>query len=503
MWPRMQSRSLLLLLVVSAPAARVKDVGLRLRHRQERPSHAQHDGFLGGGVDSARCGLLVGTERGETNVISDFGIMPTWESGEDPAAVAGIAEPFASFYISAGESLILVNISVNPAHNMHAQPHLRGALVDLIRSRGRALLRPGDTWPVIVGYGCVSAGDVSLTLELQLADFTTVQIPWKKSCGGVPNESLNVVGDLGEHVVQRGKPLWDQRRVIGTGVRQSSFAISVDSLSNLLSEEISVPRVSSHGSCKVEMSSPIKSGMRISPTISAKTVVKYGCVRRGICIVSMDVPFIPDMAPYLPLRWQWTKMCDGVAPGIDVKVGVIEADGSHAGPAGSLALAEGGVLLVSDGVSKALQEDCRVGAGTPKNQVMLVNDKQRSLTRAIDVLSLRVNCIDEHKCIARLAQPQPSFLSSEVPVTLDVEYTCQSSGSSMVQLTLETAGHDPVVAMWHKDCTMWSDTFVGTMSVAFLACTLAAGVSLGCVQLCQEKKLNKSNQTIAGETQVA
>jgi hypothetical protein len=195
--------------------------------------------------------------------------------------------------------------------------------------------------------------------------------------------------------------------------------------------------------------------------------VKYRCFRHGSCLVSLEVPFFPNMAPYAPLRWSWTKLCGGSALGIDVRGEVNTGREKRR-------------LLVSDGAENRsdmflpwlVDEDANT------HKVFLINDVARSLEPEVALRSLRVRCLDTIRCSARISEQVPKVLSASSPLELDVEYSCLTSGSSMVQLMMVTEGHDPVVATWAKDCSAFSDSVFGIFLFAFFGCCCS---SLACV----------------------
>jgi len=175
--------------------------------------------------------------------------------------------------------------------------------------------------------------------------------------------------------------------------------------------------------------------------------VKYRCHRRGSCIVTAEVPFFPNMAPYRPLRWSWTKLCGGSAVGIDVTGVPLKEGGGSDEELGRKQLARDGASDPKDVATPWV-----VSSKVDEHQVQLLNDEKRSLETEVKVTSLQVRCLDSIRCRARLEDPVPRVLAAGAPSDLRLQYDCLSSGNSLVQLILTTEGHDPIVATWAKDC---------------------------------------------------
>lgn len=269
-----------------------------------------------------------------------------------------------------------------------------------------------------------------------------------------------------EDVVLQGTPKWDETKVVGTGMSRTGFAISVDSLSEEKEQVISTPRVTGAGACAPQVVTQIPANKKLTPEMAVTAEVRYRCEHQGTCVVSMEVPLFPEMAPYRPVRWSWTKLCGGSALGIDVET---EEDGEV-------------VKVSTDGASNA-SSDVFMDKKTEQQTVWLVNDEERSSEPEVHVRMLRVACLDSIHCSAHIGVP-PMVLKSTEATPVAINYTCWTSGTSLVQLFLETEGHDPITVTWAKECSVFADSFGGVMSISFVACITIACSFLGCMSVC-------------------
>lgn len=302
---------------------------------------------------------------------------------------------------------------------------------------------------------------------------SSVQIPFKKVCGGDKNTALTVtVGSAreGEKVVIMGTPKWDELKVLGVRNKNTVFTIFVDPLSEKGSQVISTPIVTGIGSCSARIA-PASAGRfdagkkNLAAGESVDIEVEHRCFRNGNCIVSAQVPFFPDMAPYQPLRWSWTKVCGGEALGIDV-----EAPNRR--------------KLATDGAeNKSFAAPWIVETDVNEHTVRLINDKTRSLKSEVKVRALTVRCLDTQRCASRILEKMPGVLSSDSPLDLHVEYDCYQSGTSMVQLVLATDGHAPVITTWTKDCAAFSDSLPGVMLWMLMLCICCALACVGFMRM--------------------
>lgn len=413
-------------------------------------------------------GLLVGTAPGSSNVVSGFEVTENWKSGNDLAAKVGMAEPSTMFYLKADVGLVLTRVLVEPALGTHARLHLRGAVADRLGDRGSFAMGPGETVSVEVEYECLTPGAFQPSLTLEFDGLSPVTISWDKTCGGEDNKALTITGGTdNDKVVVQGIPRWDESKVVGTSASRTQFAIAVDPLSEQQTQEISTPRAIATGACSVQMRTAVNPKTTIDSSTTVAAEVRYACQQHGTCIVTMEVPFFPDMAPFRPVRWAWTKMCGGSALGIDVEA---DADGvKHE--------------MVRDGAPN-VSSDLVLNGELLHHKVWLTNDEGRSNEPEVRVTMLNVDCLDSLHCSASLKGPVPKLLNSSSAAPLDVAYTCWTSGSSLVRLVLETEGHDPITVMWTKDCAVWTDSLGGIMLFSFVVCTcLACGV-IGCCTVC-------------------
>lgn len=442
---------------VAGAAARGHDRRPRLLH-------------LARGETQAPAELHVGTEPGKANVVAAFDILGTWLSGDDLASIVPPTQPDTDFYLRAkGGGLQLSRAAVEPGSLPFLVTSLAGDLAKELREQGQVNLQPDKERRLSIAYDCHSPGTAALTLTLEFEGLSPVQIPFKKTCGGEKNTAITVtIGSAreGEQVVIMGTPKWDELKVVGVRPTSSIFTVFVDPLSEKGEQAISEPKATGIGSCSAVAAPPKGWGGKkiIAAGESLDVDVEYRCFRHGNCIVTAEVPFFPDMAPYQPLRWSWTKICGGEALGIDVEV----ADSKKRR------------LVATDGAANTSYSTPWIAdKDVDEHTVRLVNDKSRSLESDIKVRGLTVRCLDSKRCTSRFAESMPKLLSAGSPLDLHVEYECHQSGSSIVQLILSTDGHDPVMATWAKDCSAFGDSLVGVILVMVLTCTCAACACVG------------------------
>jgi len=416
--------------------------------------------------------LQVGTTPKGANVMVDFDVVPSWESGEDLAADAATDEPSTNFYLLANDSrLVLSRAEVVSSNTTLAQPVWIGDVKKRILKRGKALILPNQDEKIKVVYHCSSPGDTDIFLILEFEDFSPVTVRWRKHCGGIQNTALTVMSGE-ERVVFCGEPAWNKSHVVGLLPTQTEFILSVDPLSDQPEQIIDTPRLTTEGSCTIQSLYELDPQTPISTSLPPiKTRVQYGCLKRGPCLVTMEVPFYPDMAPYRPLRWQWTKQCGGQAVGLNIETDT--ETGRH--------------ILVTDGLPVTDITSWHVHDSEDIHKVVLVNDAKKSLVPVVHVRQLRVRCLDINRCDATL-RTRPHFheLRADSPMQLDVQYACRKSGGSVVELVVDTEGRDPVLVQWNKDCTIWIDSLAGSIFTAFCMCIFAACACLGGLKLCFE-----------------
>jgi hypothetical protein len=408
----------------------------------------------------ASADLQVGTGPGKQNVVSGFEVVATWLSGDDLGASATPADRATSFYLRpSGGNLQLARAAVEPASLPFLRTHLEGELAKDLMLQGQVNLRPDNGYQLSMAYDCLSQGEAALTLTLEFEGMSALQIPFKKICGGERNTALTVTaGSIGatekaEKVAILGTPKWDELKVIDVHHTSTVFTVSVDPLSEKGAQVISSPIASSSGACSAQAKAPsIGKQKNLAAGESTEVEVQYRCFRHGECTVSLEVPFFPDMAPYQPLRWSWTKLCGGKAIGIDVE------------------LPETRHQLLKDSPATPWT----VNTNVSEHRVRLVNDKVRSLESEVKVRGLTVRCLDSKRCTSRILESVPEMLRADAPMDLHVEYECHSSGNSMVQLLLDTDGHDPVIATWAKDCSTLHDSFLGVVLFMLVGCACLA-----------------------------
>eukprot|EP00747_Dinoflagellata_sp_TGD_P211465 gnl/TRDRNA2_/TRDRNA2_84707_c1_seq1.p1 gnl/TRDRNA2_/TRDRNA2_84707_c1~~gnl/TRDRNA2_/TRDRNA2_84707_c1_seq1.p1 ORF type:complete len:546 (-),score=84.70 gnl/TRDRNA2_/TRDRNA2_84707_c1_seq1:31-1467(-) len=424
---------------------------------------------------------MIGTEPGQANVAADFVVQPTWVNGQDLGAQVGMSDTSTVFYLSVAEGsdpFTLTRVAVTPGETAHLRPQVTGPLAEHLSTEGPVQLRIGETRQLTVAYDCIAQGTVQLELTFEFEGLSPLLVPWQKTCGGEDNTALTITGGpTNEEVVQRGVPVWDESKSVGTSLGHTDFSVSTDPLSEQPPQAISTPRVSSRGACDAEVKESVEPGTVVSPAKPAKISVSYGCLHQGACVVTMEVPFHPDMAPYKPVRWEWTKMCGGTAIGVDV-VAPATADGKLSYAA-----------LSADG-STNTTASWRVGDNVLKHEVWVLNDMARSLEYEVPVTLARVSCLDSLRCQASLPEGFPRRLESGKPTKLDIEYTCRSTGTSVVQLVLQTDGHDPFHVEWSKDCWNWWDSIAGVTINMLILAFIGACACVGCMKMtCKEEPL--------------
>lgn len=418
----------------------------------------------------AAADLQVGTQSGQSNVVSGFELVPTWVSGEDLAASAPVTVPSTTFYLRAtGGDLQLTRAAVEPESLPHLQISFDGDLAKQLAQDGQVTLKQNKERRLVVAYDCRSQGEAALSLTLEIEGQSPVQIPLKKVCGGEKNTALTVTAGTasqGEKVVIMGIPKWDELTVVGVRPVSTKFRLFVDPLSEQGAQMLGKPTATGIGACAAQAVIPngalFSSGnTELAAGQSLDVDVNYRCFRHGKCVVSMKVPFHPDMAPYQPLRWSWTKLCGGEALGVDVE------------------LPEARRLIATDGSANASYAAQWIAdTDVSEHKIRLINDATRSLEPELKIRNLNVRCLDTRRCTSSLSESVPKVLASGSPLDLNVQYVCHSSGSSIVRLVLSLEDHDPVVTTWAKDCRAFGDSFLGC--VLFMLCTCAC-CALACV----------------------
>lgn len=421
--------------------------------------------------------LQIGTEPGLDNVVADFEVVPSWQNGDDLESQVPAQTAATDFFLRAsGASLQLTRASVTPESLPHVHNYLSGALAQHLRLQGQANLKPDETRRLSVVYECHHQGDVDLVLMLEFEGLSPVQIPWRKTCGGIQNTALTVTtgsGDQGEKVVVMGMPQWDELKVVGQQVTVTTFKLFVDPLSERPAQEISKPQAKSDGGCAVKVASSIDSKTTLEPGESTSFSVTYACHHHGQCAIQVEVPFEPLMAPYRPTRWQFTKLCGSSAPGIEV-------EGDFQGKKKQ--------LLVAGSAHASHNPDWLIGPKVDSHHVRLLNQKNLSQESEIKVRSVQIKCLDSLRCTARIASAIPKYLSAAEPADVQVEYSCRTSGSSLVQLLLYTEDREPVTAMWAKDCSAWMDSLWFILLASFSTCAIVACACIGCLQFAADKE---------------
>lgn len=418
--------------------------------------------------------LQVGTKPGAANVVADFEVLASWQNGDDLESQVPAGSASTDFFLTAsGAPLQLTRASVTPESTADSRNYLSGALAEHLKKQGQVNLKPNETRRLTVVYECNHPGNLDMMLTLELEGLSPVKIPWKKVCGGDSNTALTVTtgsSDASEKVVVMGSPKWDEVKVVGPQTVATDFKVFVDPLSEQGEQEISEPKAISSGVCSVKASSPITGTMKLQPGESTTVSVAYTCHRRGDCAVAVEVPFYPNMAPYRPTKWQFTKRCASAVPGIEVES---ELEGKKR-------------LLVAAGhASRA--PDWLVSDKIDSHKVRLLNDQILSQEPEIKVQSVRVRCLDTLRCTARIEGAIPEYLSAEKPTDVEVQYSCRTSGSSLVELMLSTENRDPVSVLWAKDCSAWADSLWFLLVLALLGSTLFAFACIGVCKFCVDQ----------------
>lgn len=418
--------------------------------------------------------LNVGTTPNSANVVSNFAVVGDWESGNDLASSVSMEQPTTQFYIQAvGAPVTITGMVLEPALSSYVRAHLRGPLADRLKAVGSVGLMAGETAEVTVEYECLTMGPINPVLTINMEGLSPVAFGWSKSCGGKFNDALMITGGYdNEKVMVQGVPRWDEQKVVGTTVPKTKFALFVDPLSDLKEIAISTPTALGRGACSVTVSSPITTGTTLYEGGAGAAAVHYQCHSHGQCVVEVEVPFYPPMAPYKPAKFEWTKLCGGRAMGIDVNA-------ETAGNKSTLAI---------DGAPAYGFDNLFVAPEVSSHKVFLVNDQARSDSPEIRIQRLQLQCLDSARCLASMPKDLPTLMRADKAATLDIGYTCLTSGSSLVQLLLEVEGHDPMRLQWTKDCSVWTDSLPGVMLFSFIGCLLVSCTCVGCMSMCSPKE---------------
>lgn len=416
----------------------------------------------------------VGTSPTMPNVVSNFGVTSDWESGNDLASGVGMQQVTTTFYLQVLDAPITITGAIlEPALDAHVRAHLRGPLADRLKSVGSVGLTAGETAALIVEYECLSKGDINPTLTVNMEGLSPVTWSWKKTCGGEDNNALMITGGYDNaKVMVQGVPRWDESNVVGTTVPKTKFALFVDPLSSENEIVISKPEATGRGACSATVSSPITTGTTLYSGAAGAAAVHYHCHSHGQCIIDVEVPFFPPMAPYRPAKFAYTKLCGGRAMGLDV-------DAETAGNKTKLA---------TDGAVAYGMDELFVDPAVSNHKVFLVNDVERSDSPEVKIYRLQLQCLDTIRCHAAIENEVPKLIRGDKAANLDIGYTCLTSGSSLVQLLLEVEGHDPMKLQWTKDCSVWTDSLPGVMLFTFVACCLTACACVGCMNMCSPKE---------------
>lgn len=448
-------------------------------------SGSQQPEFLGG-TKTTGASLRIGTTVGASNVVDDFDVVPTWQSGDDLAASVDMRTPSTSFYLTTVDGpLELARASISASRSVAAaKPRLVGALAEFLRDHGKASLGPGEARSLTVEYGCVAQGEVELAMKLEFEGLSPTIFSWRKSCGGETNTALRVVARVAgatDEAVLGGVPRWNELKVVRSSEPETAFDISIDPLSESDSEELSSFRAWSRGTCTVEAIGPaLNPQTTVNSAAPTSATVQYTCTQPGTCLVTAELRFFPDMAPYRPLRWHWTKFCGGSAFGL----GVFSDVGGEQR------------VLASDGAANASTSEWRVGEKVGSQTVTLVNDERRSHAEKLHLGEVRVRCLDSVKCEAELEDKEPRELLSKEPQALNLKYTCHRSGDSMVEFVVVPEGGEPITMMWNKECSVFSDSAVGLMVWALLCCTCVACAFFGCLRFFDTEAVDKEHNSI-------
>lgn len=416
----------------------------------------------------------VGTTPTMANVVRNFVVVSDWDSGNDLASDVGMQHATTTFYLQIlGGPLTITGANLQPALDSHVRAHLRGPLADRLKAVGSVGILAGETAALTVEYECLSIGDVNAMLTLNFEGLSPVSWSWHKKCGGEENSALMITGGYdNQKVMVQGVPRWDESHVIGTTTPKTKFALFVDPLSSENEIVISKPEATGRGSCSVTVSSPITTGTQLFGGTAGAAAVHYHCHSHGQCVVDVQVPFFPPMAPYRPAKFSLTKLCGGRAMGLDV-------DADTAGNKTHLA---------TDGAPTYGTEELFVDPAVSNHKVFLINDMDRSDSKEVKIQRLQLQCLDSVRCVAAINGDLPRLIRGDKAANLDIGYTCLTSGSSLVQLLLEVEGHDPMKLHWTKDCSVWTDSMPGVMLFTFIGCLIVSCSCVGCMSMCSSKE---------------
>lgn len=416
----------------------------------------------------------VGTSPTMPNVVSNFATVSDWESGNDLASDVGMEVTTTEFYLQvAGAPITITGAILEPALNSNVRAHLRGPLADRLKAVGSVGLSPGETAALGVEYECLSMGDVKPVLTINMEGLSPVTWAWHKKCGGKTNNALMITGGKdNDKVMVQGLPRWDESHVVGTTVPKTKFALFVDPVSTEPEIVISKPLATGRGACSVTVSSPIGTGTTLYEGTAGAAAIHYQCHAHGQCVIDVEVPFFPPMAPYKPAKYSYTKLCGGRAMGLDV-------DAETAGNKTHLA---------TDGAPTYGSNELFVDPEVSSHKIFLVNDVERSDTPEVKVQRLQLQCLDSARCLAAVNGDLPRLISADKAANLDVGYTCLTSGSSIVQLLVDVEGHDTMKLQWTKDCSVWTDSLPGVMLITFAICLLCSCACVGCMSMCSPKE---------------
>lgn len=422
----------------------------------------------------------IGTHIGAANVVSDFELVPAWAAGTDLAAFVDVDASSSSFWLTATEPLILINASLELDRMAHANPVLHGPSVESLQRHGHFSFTVGKPTELDVWYRCITHGNVQITLVLEFEDLSPLRVPWSKTCGGFLNPAFQVAagGPSYEEVVFRGEPRWDVSKIIPGDVSFTNFTLSLDPFSKVVSQDISKPNVKGQGSCRAHVPTssnlePHQSLIKVIASMPIVIGVEYACRAEGPCTVTMEVPFLPVNAPFRPVEWQWTKMCGRTPSGIYVEAGL-------------------------KGMAPIIAANWHAPGSVFAHSLWLGQQLEQSGDKPIHIKGAQIRCLDSLRCSARFTSQPPLLLSGQKPEEMHVEYSCMSSGNSLVQLNLQTEGHDAVRVTWSKDCSVFSESLGGILIMSFVACSVMLLAVLGYNLSCgPQKKKNSVDQTCA------
>mmetsp|Transcript_56414 Transcript_56414/g.132307 ORF Transcript_56414/g.132307 Transcript_56414/m.132307 type:complete len:485 (+) Transcript_56414:118-1572(+) len=428
-----------------------------------------------------RADLRIGTWQGASNVVSSFQVRPAWASKSDLAAIVGPTDVASSFFVVAGADAELKSLQIATSssdvatakvvlgHHRHSRRLVRHESI---------LLKRGKTLKLVVEYQCYTAGDVNVLLSL---DFATqglglLHIPWQKSCARrLVDDAVLVLADpvagapKPDVVVERGLARWTSAHMVQPTVPCSNFTLTLDPLAGHRRAQLGMPKVWTAGACAAmpDLGAAHSRSLHLTEggvQPQAQFSVFYSCAWRGRCTVGVEIPLHSDEALYHPVRWQWTKKCDGTANGVDVEV-----EETSPPPLGGALMSTGMVhQLLVNGQQASDDEQWRAPPGLVKHSVKLINRANLSLQDAVPVTGLGVRCLSSRHCSASLISEVPPSLSAVRPSSVDIEYGCMMSGSSLVELSLQLESRDTVKLLWVKDCGSWMDSWLGVLLVLVL-----------------------------------